>query len=1052
MKALTHAAWVAAMLFFLAAAPLKGQSVSGYSYETGVDSTLWVDMSGTLSYPNRYGQMVDIGFPFYFCGHIYNGLSLEPMGGMITLGSDRNEFAYPLLEMQNGGYPLLVPFGIVNLQMVSFRYMLVGAEGQRKFVVELSVEPPSEEMLHVRSMQVQISEMDNSVTFVYGEKHNAWTGLTYVIGMTGADGTQIYVDMDNRMTGTYTIWRSNFVDWPGKGRYYRFTPCCASPHNIRCETAVDHATVRWSGFAGDSCYQLSYRPIDQSQGWNTVIVNDTFATITGLSSPTYYESRINAICPAGCTSNMVPFTFLTVCQQELDNKFRFAALRSDSVICATSSFYHLEEVTGVVDYGPDSISSRHTVHNNVNEMDPRTNNQLRTIPEGHCLSVRLGNWRWGAERESITYVLKVDTNRYDLLILRYAIVEENPQHPEDAQPKFFFRITDSTGRLLDSCYYANFVSGVGDDNWHNGTYGVVWRDWTSVGVELSSLHGQTIYLRLDNYDCAAGGHYGYAYFTLESEYKRLRSAYCGSTQTNVFYAPDGFSYRWYRADNPGVTLSTADSLVVTSGGQYVCRASYLIGNSNCGITLTASAGPRYPVAAFTPVAADSCGYSFRFVNNSVVARNPEHTQLTSEQCEQYLWRFSDGTTSTATNPIHSFESGTHTVELVAMLAGGQCRDSVTHSVTVNRLCDTVRDTFCIGGLYNFHGRTFGQPGEYTVTDGCWKYVLRLAQKHYFHEEINETLCEGEGYMLGETIYDTSGVYERHFTTPEGCDSSYLLNLSVRPLPTADYAILRSCRGEVDYYLNKRYVEADTAYYEPGSAAFVGEDGLVYRWRAFPQGRPLPYLDEAGRMHLPVSQSTTYYIQYQYADSPACPATDTLRLNPLKPVEADLEVSPEWLGYENMTLTALDRSRYAEGRKWLLDGEEQGEEGSVFYYEVPSDADSVRVGVVAYNDECLDTAERVVPVLRHMLVFPNVFTPGREDNNLFGPIGSNVTDYELWVFDRRGVLMFHSTNMEDRWDGTSNGIVCRQESYAYTCSYTTPTNDRLTVIGTVTLLR
>ena len=74
------------------------------------------------------------------------------------------------------------------------------------------------------------------------------------------------------------------------------------------------------------------------------------------------------------------------------------------------------------------------------------------------------------------------------------------------------------------------------------------------------------------------------------------------------------------------------------------------------------------------------------------------------------------------------------------------------------------------------------------------------------------------------------------------------------------------------------------------------------------------------------------------------------------------------------------------------------------------------------------------------------------NNTFGPIGSNVTDYELWIFDRRGCLVFHSTDFNEVWDGTSNGIACRQETYAYTCRYTTPTNDKLTMTGTVTLVR
>jgi gliding motility-associated-like protein len=180
--------------------------------------------------------------------------------------------------------------------------------------------------------------------------------------------------------------------------------------------------------------------------------------------------------------------------------------------------------------------------------------------------------------------------------------------------------------------------------------------------------------------------------------------------------------------------------------------------------------------------------------------------------------------------------------------------------------------------------------------------------------------------------------------------------------------------------------------------------------------------------------------------------DTVVLAPLEEIVADFEVSPTWLGYDKLDLTVLDRSRNAEGRIWFIDRVEQDDSGSVLYYSISEDADSVVVGIVAFNNTCSDTAERVVPVLHHMLTFPNVFTPSLNDNNRFGPIGYNVTDYELWIYDRRGNLVFHGTDVTEMWDGTCNGAPCRQESYTYTCRYTTPTNDRLSMTGTVTLLR
>ena len=49
----------------------------------------------------------------------------------------------------------------------------------------------------------------------------------------------------------------------------------------------------------------------------------------------------------------------------------------------------------------------------------------------------------GKEQEDINYTLQVDTGEYDLLLLRYAIVEQNSGHRATEQPYFTFTIQDT---------------------------------------------------------------------------------------------------------------------------------------------------------------------------------------------------------------------------------------------------------------------------------------------------------------------------------------------------------------------------------------------------------------------------------------------------------------------------------------------------------------------------------------------------------------------------------------------------------------------------------
>lgn len=164
-------------------------------------------------------------------------------------------------------------------------------------------------------------------------------------------------------------------------------------------------------------------------------------------------------------------------------------------------------------YLHDGIANgRHTVITQQGT-DPKTDGGLQTIPDGERYSVRLGNSRAGGQAESITCDILVDTNDFDLLILKYAAVMENPLHEPEEQPRFKFDILNMQDEPIDpDCLSADFVADYAL-GW-NGNYHLLWKDWTSVGADISNYHGDTIRVRLTTYDCAATGHFGYAYFVL----------------------------------------------------------------------------------------------------------------------------------------------------------------------------------------------------------------------------------------------------------------------------------------------------------------------------------------------------------------------------------------------------------------------------------------------------------------------------------------------------------------------------------------------------------
>lgn len=65
-------------------------------------------------------------------------------------------------------------------------------------------------------------------------------------------------------------------------------------------------------------------------------------------------------------------------------------------------------------------------------------------------------------------------------------------------------------------------------------------------------------------------------------------------------------------------------------------------------------------------------------------------------------------------------------------------------------------------------------------------------------------------------------------------------------------------------------------------------------------------------------------------------------------------------------------------------------------------------------------------------FPNAFTPdGDGTNDMWGPVGHYINEFEMTIFDRWGNVVFASTEFTKQWDGTVNGSAApKTEVYVY----------------------
>lgn len=98
--------------------------------------------------------------------------------------------------------------------------------------------------------------------------------------------------------------------------------------------------------------------------------------------------------------------------------------------------------------------------------------------------------------------------------------------------------------------------------------------------------------------------------------------------------------------------------------------------------------------------------------------------------------------------------------------------------------------------------------------------------------------------------------------------------------------------------------------------------------------------------------------------------------------------------------------------------------------------------------------RVQPEFRFWL--PNAFTPGGNPrNDLWGPVAMGVKDYQMWVFNRWGQLMFYSEDHREGWDGTlmnSGNLEPVTGVYAYRVRFRSVDGEPFEYLGSVTLVR
>ena len=409
------------------------------------------------------------------------------------------------------------------------------------------------------------------------------------------------------------------------------------------------------------------------------------------------------------------------------------------------------------------------------------------VAAGGNFSLKLGDNVTGGQADRVAQTFMVSPANANFTY-RYAVVFQDPGHTVAQQPSFQIEMLDSLGAQIPCTFY-NVAAGGNIPGFFNSPNlpGVVYKPWTNVIVDLTNYIGQNVTIRFSTFDCALGGHYGYAYIDgiCSSFIKGSADTICvGATKT--FCAPNGFgSYTW---NGPGLLNNTNPCVNVTTAGVYTCQTTLVTGCTGPEFTYTLSNYPN-PSVSFNSLSSSACAPQYSFMNTSSISNG---------FISNYIWNFGTTPTVSIVNPIHSYPGpGNYTVSLTAISNNG-CSNSASQNIAIypfpnvsflgNQVCQnsiinfTNTSTISSGNLSSYVWN-FGNGGNSTVTNPAYTYTAS-----------------------GNYVVTLSA------TSNQNCVNSFTGNVSVNPTPVVSFTTNDACLGAPTFFTNMTSITSGSISY------------------------------------------------------------------------------------------------------------------------------------------------------------------------------------------------------------------------------------------------
>tara|TARA_R110002072_G_scaffold266303_3_gene425217 strand:- start:4176 stop:6554 length:2379 start_codon:yes stop_codon:yes gene_type:complete len=322
--------------------------------------------------------------------------------------------------------------------------------------------------------------------------------------------------------------------------------------------------------------------------------------------------------------------------------------------------------------------------------------------------------------------------------------------------------------------------------------------------------------------------------------------------------------------------------------------------------------------------------------------------------------------------------------------------------------------------------------------------------------LNDTIVPCIDAVVDLTAVSSGGAAGHVLTWFDGSQNN---TLNVTTSQTTTYSV-----SVVDQCGNTAINSATVTIVEPEVFTQLTEDPIICRWDTTSltvtpsggYGNTYTYLWSTGETDSTIIVTPGNSTMYTVEISDACgyiKKWDTIYVS-MNPLDANFGVNGnlEEEGEVYFTNYSIGANAYY----WDLGNgiSSTYTDPSTVYYNTQN----YTIMLVAYNnDGCVDTTELVIEIKPIYSIFiPNTFTPdGDEFNQTWRPFirGIDIYDFELFVFNRWGEVVWESHDPSVGWDGTYKGRLIQTGGYSWKTSFKMLSNDeRKMYHGTVNVIR